>query len=866
MPRTTDSPGRATYHSGVFRHKYVLPDIYEDPYWISQWKLNDISTGYALDSKNTNNLRASGSPINVPGYRQSSGVQFDGIDDCFYLPWASGSGLQGLLVPGLAQNSLLKAHFGIMGSLYVTDFSKDQFIASKWNEVGSDREWGVGINPSGGIFLQFKKNAATTIFVTNTSVSGVVPSGQWFDFAFMWNGVNSTNTLDGSSLVVLIGDQIVAEAHGDTIEETGASGIFVLGAANWGKTPSGFFGGVMEDIRFYNGKHPSLPNYNAFHSGVSPISSYPNTNDFNQYMGGHFQLNALDSGALPPLGTGYYAFERKNLQHLLGSGANFTVPTRVRLEPGASDGTHGSGYSMSAGNSCVLSRPAALITQDTINPRHSFTIAWWHRSNQSNTDDPIILGYQVLNAGANVTGPAHASLTNRGQQTITLGFEHDATDVLSVPAAAASSSGVWVHNCVVVDLEQSRVDIYTSGVWKVTEDITNSGLWLADAKSQFYKIGWSDTNVAIAGFSGIVDEVVIWHYPLPSSQVVSFYSSQSGFVNPSEVPSGNLGGYITGIDNLAGSGHLGAYIYAPLYGSGDLGGYVSGAPNYTSGMLGGYIIIGPTASGNIGGYTKGQLDPSAYIGAYAAMAGGTSGQLGAYLRGVEIVDQFASFTAYYNIIGRDKEEFDALVQMYKALNSEFDAKAVVYSKEIKPIVGIFNPSTSQSGTTVPITYKFEAHASGTQSKEIYRTFWFFSDTTSTSGSTLTSSGTYETYHTFAQSGLFDVIFVAIDNKGIINSDRVIINTASGASLPTITLNATPESGTVDLSVAFSGVINTAPYPIVDKYIYFGDGTRTPSTTSIYKLYPVIGCYIPVFRVRDSRGYIVTDSTVIGTNN
>jgi hypothetical protein len=867
MPKQTDSPGRATYHSGVFRHNYVLPDIYHDPLWISRWKFDDITTGYALDSKHTNNLRASGSPTQVGGYRQSSGVEFDGVNDCFYLPWASGSGLVGFVPPGIAQNSLLKAHWGIMGSLYVSSFTNDMFIMSKWNEVGNDREWGVGINTSGGLFLQFKKNGTTQSFVSNTSVSGIVPLATWFDFAFGWNGVNSTNTLDGSSVFFIIDDKIVAEAHGDTVEETGASGIFVVGAANWGKTPSGFFHGRMEDIRFYNGKHPSVPNYNAFHSGVAPLTSYPNINDFNPYMGGHFQLNALDSGTVDVIQTGYYAFERKNMQHLGASGANFTVPTRWRLEPGAADGTYGSGYSMSAGNTSMMARPANLIRRDTILPRHSFTVSWWHRSNLANTDDPILFGYQVISAGSNTIGPYHVSLGNRSQQRITLGWEQDSRDEdLTVPASQGSSTGVWVHNAIVVDIEQSRVDIYTSGIWRVTEDITSSGLWLKEPVTQYYKLGWSDLNTAIPGFSGLLDEICIWHYPLPSSQVVSFYSSQSGFVVPAEAPSGNIGGYTTGVDFPANSGMAGGFIISLPYGSGTIGGYVSGVPHYISGMFGGYVRVGPTASGNLGGYLKGKLDQNMYIGAYAAMAGGASGSLGGYLRGVEETDQESSFVAFFNVIGRDKEEFDSQVQIYKSLFSQFDAQAVVFSKEQKPNVSIFNPAIDQSGNAAPVTYTFEAYASGTQGKNIYKTFWFFSDTTSTSGSTQLASGIYKTTHTFANSGLFDVIFVAIDDKGIINSDRRIINTASGATLPTITLGATPESGIVPLSVQFTGTINSAPTQIVDKYIYFGDGTRSASTNSIYKLYPVIGCYIPVFRVRDSLGYIVTDSLVVNANN
>lgn len=258
------------------------------------------------------------------------------------------------------------------------------------------------------------------------------------------------------------------------------------------------------------------------------------------------------------------------------------------------------------------------------------------------------------------------------------------------------------------------------------------------------------------------------------------------------------------------------------------------------------------SSGMLGGYIRGMSN--------------TSGMLGGWVAGIETPALDATFYAFFNVIGRTKEEFDAAVKIIKTLNSDFDAKVITYVSETPPIVSIIVPNTHQSGVTIPISYNFEATVSGYNNKRIIFTQWFFSDIPIVSGSVRSSSGTYQTAHTFNKSGLFDVIFIAVDEAGLVSSDRRMINTASGVTLPQIRLTASTLSGLAPLTVGFSGIIDSAPNPIIDKFIYFGDGTYSPSTQNINKLYFIPGTYIPVFRIIDKEGYIVTDSIIIGANN
>ena len=879
-PATTISPGATHYYSGVSPNILVVPNIREDGLWISQWKFDNMGSLSGLDSQNQNHLKPSGGWSEVAGNRQTSGVQFNGIDSAFYLEWYEGSGIGDLIrtaqdvnplnPDGVSKETSQKPHYGFMCSLYIDDFSQDQIVMSKWNEIGLDQEYMIGITTSGTVWLQHKRDSGG-LFVFETQTVGAVPSGQWFDFMYHMHAVNSTNSNNGPGWLIGIDDQLEFNMASTQIhpEPFGSSGIFCLGAANVNLEPSGFFTGRMEDFRWFNGKGPPLVEWNAYKSGVAPLAQYPNFNDLNPYLGQHWQFNVLPSGGpeegepINPTGE-YSTLERKSGYKVWPSGSINREGT-YRTQPGAADGTHGSGLAFwgptqNTGQAYMTRNNNFIDADSQFVPKGSFTVMYWVRPHYAGTASQTFFGWRQLTF---VAGPFVLQIANMAP-TIYIGYDHGQRPSFSGPKIA---SGMWTHIAHVVNYEEGIVDTYASGAWYRTDDMVTSGLWSARLwPNNAFRVGQQLTNTTSYGLSGVLDEMILINLPMTSGQIVEAYAQQSGFIVPAEQPSGQQGIWLHGVDIATGSGTLGSYIMVGPSASGAVGGYVSGVPSYESGMQGSYIMVGPSASGAEGGYVKGILGATQSLGGWIRSSGVAGAVEAGYIRGVETVDQTSNFVAFYNIIGRDKDEFDAQVQIAKSLGADFDAMAVLFRDEKKPGTLMVNPPIAYSGTGAPVTINFEARASGLQGKNIHRAFWFFSDDTSTSGAAVSSSGTYTTEHTFAESGLFDVLFVAIDEKGLINSSRTLVNTAVGATLPEIRLTATPESGLVPLEVAFSGIIDSAPTEIRDEYIYFGDGTRTPSVRNIHKLYPVIGCYIPCYRVRDAEGYIVTDTTVIGANN
>lgn len=840
------------YHSGFQILNADRPFYRQNDFFVSEWRLDDITNGYALDSQHSNNLRASGSPTQVAGWKLSSGVQFDGIDDLFYLPWASGSGLE-----PLKESTETAGHiqFGFLANIFVDDFSTERTLVSRWNNVGSDMQFQVNIGSGRDIIFRERSNAGTSV-VTFTS-GGLIPSGEWCNFGFKYIGQGAS----APYLAVQVNDTIFITNNGTSRIAASSSGVFHIGGNNFGRTPSGFFKGKMENAYFFNGLHWDLPQWNYWASGNFPISTRPKLNSYHPNLKGWWHLGGAYSGNDPKVkGPAWIIPDATSGNNNFIASGTARSGLLIQTEfPGEANGTKGSGQGYGGDAYHVIDGRLIFPTDRTLLPPGGFTVAFWARPNLADANNRGIVG-----GAANVAAGFPWTVNFINNQFSARMCTQDAT--FATPTIPAITSGTWAHFIVVWDFAKYAVYPYISGVGHGgTKGITGSGLWpnfIASATASLIRLG-STYN---GNFSGILDEVVFFDYPFTSGEAVDFYNLQSGYLTEKIPSSSLLGGYINAIDARRASGMIGGYIIGPSGVNGLLGGFISGVPPQVSGMIGAWIRGTPNPSGFLGGYIAGQTSTQKFLGGFIHGRAFTSGAVGGWVAGVEAIPNDATFYAFFNIVGRDKKEFDAAVQVFKSLQAEFDATTTVFIRETRPDCLIIVPSTNQSGTTVPVTYQFEATASGYNGKRIAYTQWFFSDIPGTSGSVISSSGTYKTSHTFAKSGLFDVIFIAVDENGLVNSDRRIINTASGTTLPTITLTASPESGVAPLVVGFSGVINTAPYPIIDKFIYFGDNTFSASTRNIMKLYPVPGAYIPVFRVQDSRGIIVTDSILVGVND
>lgn len=794
-------------------------------------------------------------------------------------------------------------------------------LASAWEGSGSTftnytRQFHISIvNPSSIKYTGFTRNLLGSIDATVlTFYPHTLPSGEAFTLGFSSRDA-SPNALhvhmvsgSGNNLVyyeatVLTG-ALQTKASGQSAAAPAASKI-VFGCLGQGRYPSGFFKGDIEEIIWYNGGAPKISDCYAFHSGNIQTTrpsfgriDYP-------YLTTNYRMEKYYSGVAVPgnygwtaegqTGLTWYKDEINNLAMIVsgtlsadpGSGkiAALTL-ARTGPYPGLYS-THYSGIGWTAGLTQRFLSRAADYAPFMLTPPFGITVMYWMKHTDNALNAYSIIGIDnksnvaVLTPWAIDWDAFSRSITSK----ISVGDGFVALGNNTLNSNFSYASGLWRHVTHIFDLNTKCGRTYVSGILgpltssnNILSNTIMSGQWLTQAHTKqqttFRILGRLNlSTVDTSAPSGIFDEFIIVGDVLPSSTIYDFYTTNSGFLRPlNPTTSGEIGGYLNGIPIPTSSGYIGGYLSGvPLYGSGYVGGYLFGVYN-NSGLIGGYLngfTLETPYSGLIGGYLRGLTSGNSLIGGYIRgqlSPQQQSGIVGGYMAGVEDISLNATFYAFFNVIGRDKKEFDAAATVFKEAKAEFDARAIVYIDERYPTATIINPNIDQSGNSTPITYQFEATASGLDNKQIVFTQWFFSDIPATSGSIISNSGTYQTSHTFSKSGLFDVIFIAVDDKGLVTSDRRKINTASGLTLPTITLTATTQSGVAPLSVGFSGTINTAPAPIKDKFIYFGDNTMSVSTDSIYKLYIVPGIYIPIFRVRDSRGIIVTDSLVVGVDN
>jgi len=112
-----------------------------------------------------------------------------------------------------------------------------------------------------------------------------------------------------------------------------------------------------------------------------------------------------------------------------------------------------------------------------------------------------------------------------------------------------------------------------------------------------------------------------------------------------------------------------------------------------------------------------------------------------------------------------------------------------------------------------------------------------------------------------------VRFSVIDSEGMHASATRIINLASGIDPVQITLSGIPEHGNAPLDVQFTQTQESVPagVGIVANLLDYDDGVTTISLNTVHK-YTEPGIYRPIWIVRDSRGFIWSDSLTIGINS
>lgn len=359
-----------------------------------------------------------------------------------------------------------------------------------------------------------------------------------------------------------------------------------------------------------------------------------------------------------------------------------------------------------------------------------------------------------------------------------------------------------------------------------------------------------------------ITDVFYMSRALSTEEVRYIATSGIGLATP-VTTSGIVGGYLDALGVDYASGVVGGYIHPLVYTSGIVGGFTEGTPATTSGIVGGYIHPLAYASGIFGGYIEARGVASGIVGGYSQGLAYTSGICGGFINGG--ASGILNFDAFYTVLYLNAEDFDALLEIQRRTFYEFDAKLQTYQVELAPSSTIITPDATVT-TTAPFTQYFVGSGTPYQGKTITQATWDYGDLTSQQLGIPSGTDVYVRTHSFTKTGLFRTIFKVFDSDGLVGSDSVSINTTDGADLPDVEMTATPQDGNAPLRVQFTTSVTNVPAGVTIKtsYVDFGDGQHTLRNNPSH-VYSEPGVYTPRLVVLDSRGFLTTDTLLIGVN-
>lgn len=323
-----------------------------------------------------------------------------------------------------------------------------------------------------------------------------------------------------------------------------------------------------------------------------------------------------------------------------------------------------------------------------------------------------------------------------------------------------------------------------------------------------------------------------------------------GFVAGQDFASGVAGGFVRGVDTF--SGVVGGFLDAVDARDGTMGGYMAGQ-DFGSGHMGGFLAGSDEVSGVVGGYVRASTQTSGTMGGYVQ-----AGLLGNIL-----------FDSVFSVKSLATADFDASIQISSSNSQDFDAQIQVFRAEVPPVVTIETPNEDISGVLTPLSQYFVGRAVATSGRTITKATFTFSDFSSQVP--VAESGNHlfalTENHVFPESGIYVVRFSAIDSEGQHASAIRVVNLASGIDPIRIALSGIPEAGNAPLDVQFTQTQETVPpgVGVVANLLDFDDGITTISLNQIHR-YTEPGIYRPIWIVRDSRGFIWSDSLTVGVNN
>jgi PKD repeat protein len=177
-----------------------------------------------------------------------------------------------------------------------------------------------------------------------------------------------------------------------------------------------------------------------------------------------------------------------------------------------------------------------------------------------------------------------------------------------------------------------------------------------------------------------------------------------------------------------------------------------------------------------------------------------------------------------------------------------DSLSIVVSTPVSVTVSV----TPASGD-IPLTVDFSASASGGTPPYTYT--WDFGDGTGGSGPNAT--------HVYASAGYYHGTVSAQDSVGAASQDKEFTIHAIDPNALSVSAQADVNSGTVPLTVNFTGSASGGAPP----YTYgwnFGDGGQSTDQNPAHT-YTTVGTYHPVFTATDSTSAYTTDRLTIQVN-
>jgi hypothetical protein len=395
---------------------------------------------------------------------------------------------------------------------------------------------------------------------------------------------------------------------------------------------------------------------------------------------------------------------------------------------------------------------------------------------------------------------------------------------------------------------------------------------------------------ALAGgsaFSGYLDDTMIFSRALTLPEISGLAASSYDYDDGSTtIGPGGIGGWISGIPLYTISGLIGSYLHGQAQDIELIAGYVSGVSGVTV-PYGGFIHGKAVASGHIGSFLHGLGLASGVFSHFIHGKDEVSGFIGHYEFGA--CQSNGEFDIVLNFSVVTSKDFDSRLGVEKTQVYEFDSRLGVIRITRPPTCAMEAPLIGEVGSGTPYVLTVQGSGIANDDKSLSMVRFTFADFKGAEEGVLVggvpNSGLFEASREFDTPGWYTVKIEVLDSYGYRSSCcRPFLLLPSGStsgafinSLPGITLEATPGSGsaihTVSFTHAISGLTTTSGLleytDFADQQESLVNSLEMPLNTQFTNFvrrhdYTMPGNYCAVWAVSGEFG-VVSDTIADGTD-